>query len=259
MRRLPWKLFFYIITVCSMILAIRYEIMNMNKASQDVAVQTAVKPSRTRLLACLTFDDGPSELTPQILDILANHKIKAGFFLIGEEITKEREDIVKRLKQEGHMVGIHTYCHKQNVIYASQVSFEEDFLKVQRRIQEVLDQDDGIYRFPWGSMNRQLKCLYPELSKWVTNQGYSFYDWNVSAEDSVGTTSCYRILHNIQTSMKNKIGKENIVVLMHDSSTMKKTVEALPQIISMIEERGYTFARLDELEKPYHFPEEWRK
>lgn len=255
MKKLPWKAIFYIVTLVVLVFAIKYEITN-NQASRDVSTSKEVKPSGTRLRCCLTFDDGPSEVTPKVLDILSNHNIKASFFLIGDEITKEREDIVKRIKDEGHLIGIHTQCHKRSDIYSSFESFTKDFVAVQQRLQEVIGDDNHIYRFPWGSMNQQLQPNYQKFSQWVQEQGYTYYDWNVSAEDSIGQASSYSIISHVQKDMKNK---EDIVVLLHDSNINGRTADVLPQIIEMIEKKDYTFCKLNELEQPCQFPKEWRK
>ena len=123
-------------------------------SSTKVENVTVTGPKPAEKVAYVTFDDGPSEITPGILDTLKKYDAKATFFLIGEEITEEREEIVKREIEEGHSVGVHTYCHKKEEMYCNKEYFWNDFEKCKTRIEEVIGKPVSLQRFPWGSNNR---------------------------------------------------------------------------------------------------------
>lgn len=230
-----------------------YELAGTKTEPQTVTVsgQSALNEEKVEeKVAYLTFDDGPSELTEEVLAILKEEEVKATFFLIGHQITEDREELLRKMMEEGHLLGIHTYSHKSEEIYSSANAYVEDAKKTAERIYEVTGKNPNIYRFPWGSMNCYVFGIYDDIIKKMSENGYEYYDWNVSAEDSVGTPSKSSILKNI----KKDFGKYNQpVILMHDSSINEATVEALPEIIKMLKEEGYSFATVDQRYKPYHY------
>lgn len=208
------------------------------------------KEEQDKKIAYLTFDDGPSENTFEVLDILQEKDIKATFFIVGREINEEGEDVLKRMINEGHTIGIHTYSHRCNEIYCSVERFLDDFNTVYQQIYDVTGERVNIYRFPWGSNNKYNKGIKDALIDEMERRGFSCYDWNVSADDSIGKPSPYSILHNIKKDMKRD---DHPIILMHDSKINDLTVKMLPEIISMIYEMGYEFDTLDHRE-PYQFP-----
>ena len=195
--------------------------------------------------AYLTFDDGPSENTIRVLDILKQEGIHATFFLIGEEITPEREEIVKRIVEEGHTIGLHTYCHDYQKMYRSVEAFLEDYENVCERICEVTGQVPGIFRFPGGSANYYARGIIGEIKTEMERRGFCYYDWNVSAEDSVGTPTRYSIRANI---FKDVFRYDRPVILMHDSMSNGLTASMLTDIITEIRDAGYAFDTLDHRE-----------
>ena len=203
-------------------------------------------------VAYLTFDDGPGIWTEEYLDILKKHEVKATFFLIGSQVTEETEDIVKREIREGHEIGIHTYLHQAEEIYQSQESYYQDVLKMKRMLKKKFDYDAKLWRFPWGSANYYINSFRDPLIEELQKEGLDYADWNVSAEDSVGTPTCQTILQNVT---KNCFSVEEPVILMHDSNTNQATKDSLEQIIISLEQRGYTFATLSERSSPCHFGE----
>lgn len=207
--------------------------------TQQEAEQTAGKT------AYLTFDDGPSEQTAKVLDILKEEGIHATFFLIGEEITPEREEIVKRMVEEGHTVGLHTYCHDYDTIYRSVDDFLKDYEMLYRRIYEVTGTQPSIFRFPGGSTNRYGKTVIQSVKTEMERRGFCYYDWNVSAEDMVGTPTRYSIRTNI---FKDLFRYDEPVILMHDSAMNELTVSMLKDIIQEIRKGGYQFDTLDHRE-----------
>lgn len=179
----------------------------------------------------LTFDDGPSAYTDDILDILDNYNVKATFFVVGKETDSAKEtlqDIVAR----GHTLGMHSYSHKYSEIYGSVENFSEDFTKLQDYLYEVTGVKSSVYRFPGGSSNTVSDLNMREFADYLEEQGVRFFDWNISSGDGG------KELLSVETLVKNctaDIEKyETSVILLHDSTAKRTTVEALPIIIENI-------------------------
>jgi peptidoglycan/xylan/chitin deacetylase (PgdA/CDA1 family) len=202
-----------------------------------------------RKIAYLSFDDGPSENTFKVLDILAEKDIKATFFLVGSAIKKNNEDSLERMIHEGHTIGIHTYSHRCNEIYCSVERFLDDFNTVYEQIYDITGERVHIYRFPWGSNNGYSKNIKDALMDEMERRGFTCYDWNVDTNDSVGKPSAYSILRNIRRDIKNK---DYPIILMHDSAINDLSVQMLPDVIKLLEELGYEFDTLENRE-PYQF------
>lgn len=179
----------------------------------------------------LTFDDGPSSVTNDILDILADYDVKATFFVIGREDEKSQETL-RRIVEEGHSLGMHSYSHEYGEIYASVESFAVDLTKLQDYLYEVTGVRSSLYRFPGGSSNTVSKTDIQELIKYLDEKNIHYFDWNVTSKDaSKRLLDAAEIVENCTVDLKNhKIS----VVLMHDSSAKPTTVEALPQILEDI-------------------------
>jgi peptidoglycan/xylan/chitin deacetylase (PgdA/CDA1 family) len=202
-----------------------------------------------RKIAYLTFDDGPSENTFKVLDILEEKDIKATFFIVGSAIKKNNEGSLERMLHEGHTIGIHTYSHMCNEIYCSVERFLDDFNTVYQQIYDITGERVNIYRFPWGSNNGYSKNIKDALMDEMERRGFTCYDWNVDTNDSVGKPSSYSILRNIRRDIKNQ---DQPIILMHDSSINDLSVQMLPDVIKLLEELGYEFDTLDKRE-PYQF------
>jgi len=179
----------------------------------------------------LTFDDGPSSSTGEILDILEEYNVKATFFVCGKPDTKYT-DIYKRIVDDGHTLGMHSYSHKYSELYASLDSFKEDFKKLRIFLYQTTGVWPEFYRFPGGSSNDVSKVKMSELVEFLDQQEVTFFDWNVSAgDDKAGATS-----DTVYANIVNNIPKfKHCVVLMHDATDKKYTVEALPEIIEAIQ------------------------
>lgn len=199
----------------------------------------------------LTFDDGPSkENTRKILDILEEYEIKATFFMVHNG-NKVADEIIQRVIDEGHTIGIHTYSHDYEEVYQSVESYLDDFNKLWSNLKERFGYEAKIFRFPGGSINAYNLAVYDKIIPEMYRRGFLFYDWNASAEDAVDSgASKERIVKAILREVRRN---DRSIVLMHDSSYMGTTVEALPEIIETLKEEGYTFKALDETVKPVSF------
>lgn len=180
----------------------------------------------------LTFDDGPSGNTGEILDILAEYDVKATFFVVGKE-EERYQPLYKRIVEEGHTLAMHSYSHKYNEIYQSKESFVEDLSK----LQEFLYETTGVWcrycRFPGGSSNTVSRVDMHELIDYLEEQDMSYYDWNVSSGDATsGYISPDSIVRNSTSKLQNF---QEAIILMHDASDKDSTVEALPRLIEQIQ------------------------
>lgn len=183
----------------------------------------------------LTFDDGPSSNTDQILDILKDYDVKATFFVVGK--TDERSvKAYQRIIEEGHTLAMHSYSHKYDEIYESKEAFARDLNSLQEYLYETTGVWPRIYRFPGGSSNTVSKVDMQELIEYLTDIGITYFDWNVASGDAVSRTlPAETIVNNCLSGIEKQ--KES-VILMHDASNKGTTIEALPQIIEAIQEQG---------------------
>lgn len=185
----------------------------------------------------LTFDDGPSDRTSEILDILKEEDIKATFFIIGKEGQKEK-GIIKRIAEEGHTVGIHTYSHVYNNIYESVENYISDFNQTFELIYGITGVKPDIFRFPGGSINKYSSLIYEEIIAEMTRRGFTYYDWNASSGDANSKATANSVYNNTIQSSEDK---NRVILLMHDSSSKGYTVAALPDIIEYYKAKGFQF------------------
>lgn len=180
----------------------------------------------------LTFDDGPSIYTGEILDILKEYNVKATFFVVGRE-EEQFEPLYKRIVDEGHTLGMHSYSHKYNEIYASEDAFLCDIKKLQDFLEDKTGQKCVFARFPGGSSNTVSTVDMHVLISDLIEQGVTYFDWNISSGDAIsGYVSANKIVSNCTESLS---GYQTAVILLHDAAEKKTTVEALPKLIETIE------------------------
>lgn len=185
----------------------------------------------------LTFDDGPSQSTPQILDILKENGVKATFFVVGK--TDEASvKLYQRIVEEGHTLAMHSYSHRYNEIYKSQENFVEDMEKLQEYLYEVTGIWPRFYRFPGGSSNTVSDVDMQKLMAYLNENGITYFDWNISSGDASSVQiSADNIVDNCVNGLRDK---SECMILMHDANEKKTTVEALAKVIKRISESGDT-------------------
>lgn len=181
----------------------------------------------------LTFDDGPSENTPQILSILKEHGVKATFFVTGKE-SDEAKEWYKQIVAEGHTLGMHSYSHKYSAIYESVDAFAADFTKLHDFLEDTTGVDCKFYRFPGGSSNQVSNTDMNEFIDYLSDQGMIYYDWNVVCGDA--TSQIYTADDLVQNVMTDVVKYKYSVVLMHDAAEKDSTVEALETILQKLED-----------------------
>ena len=188
----------------------------------------------------LTFDDGPSARTAEILDILKENNIRATFFVTGQT-SELAQEIMKRIVAEGHTIGIHTYSHDYKEIYASVEAYLTDFDRIYNWVHEVTGVYPQIFRFPGGTVNSYNETLYRELVAEMDRRGFVHYDWNAMCGDADGK------VHTPAELAKNSLamlGAKRAIILMHDSAVRQTTVACLPTVIAGYRNAGYAFAPL---------------
>jgi len=203
------------------------------------APTTAIKAENT---VYLTFDDGPSNVTNRILDTLQANNVKATFFVVGNSLnTESGKALLRRMVDEGHTIGIHTYSHAYATIYNSVESFLDDFNKVFQQVYEITGVYPNIFRFPGGSINGYNGSFYQQLIAEMERRGFVYFDWNISSEDATVSASAAAITRNV---VRNTSNYSRAIVLMHDSNNKRATADALPGVIKGLQALGYQFAPL---------------
>lgn len=193
----------------------------------------------------LTFDDGPSDVTLEILDVLEKYKAKATFFVTGQMVQRH-PDILKRIYEDGNAIGNHSATHVYDSVYSSPEGFANEVLSCKNAIDAALgfEYKNLVFRFPGGYIslkNEETKKAYVAELKKI---GYKFIDWSCLTGDSnVTDPTAYYLIETLRQGIGNsKTG--DIVILMHDSSTKHMTAEVLPTIIEYLYNNGYKFATL---------------
>ncbi|QLY81055.1 polysaccharide deacetylase [Clostridium intestinale] len=190
----------------------------------------------------LTFDDGPTKLSNDILDILKEENVKATFFVIGEQIKDNKETLI-RMNNDGHSIGLHSYTHKRENLYLSKASFLSEMKKTQSEIKDLIGLETNILRFPFGCNNISYK-INNSMVELLHEENLKIYDWTQDSGDGAN--------YNLEPNkiFKNSISeKDSIILLLHCSNKHKNTVKALPYIIKYYKEKGYTFKTIDEQTK----------
>lgn len=179
----------------------------------------------------LTFDDGPSHNTELILDILDEYGVKATFFVVGK--TDEQSlQTYRRIVDDGHTIGIHSYTHDYSEIYDSVDAYAADLKRIQDLVYETTGVLSRYTRFPGGSSNEVSKVDIRDCISYLKEQNIEYFDWNVTTMDAAhgvsdADTMAENVLHDIMKHQES-------TVLMHDTADKVKTVKALPGIIEGI-------------------------
>lgn len=190
----------------------------------------------------ITFDDGPTKLSNDILDILKEENVKATFFVIGELIKENKETLI-RMNNEGHSIGLHSYTHKRENLYFSKSSFLSEMKKTQAEIKDTVGLETNILRFPFGCNNISYR-INTSMVELLHEENLRIYDWTQDSGDGAN--------YNLEPNriFKNSISeKDSVILLLHCSNKHKNTVKALPYIIKYYKEKGYTFKTIDEQTK----------
>ncbi len=189
------------------------------------------KGQRNSKLIARTFDDGPADESERILDILKQNDVKAAFFSIGKRAA-EKPGIVKRWHDEGHLVGNHSYNHGFNFDWLPARKMAAELQQTNAAIKAVTGVTPKLFRPPYGVTN-------PNVAKAVRLTGMYSIGWNIRSFDTTAKDP-QALLERITGRLQG-----GDIILLHDS--MPITSEILTDLIVMTRQKGFTFARVDQL------------
>ncbi|WP_141506288.1 polysaccharide deacetylase family protein [Paenibacillus luteus] len=198
----------------------------LDKPDEQAVVE---KPSKDAKLIALTFDDGPDKnYTSDILDILKDKDVKATFFVVGQQVTKNPK-VLQRIVDEGHAIGNHTYNHK-DLSKLNKQQIIEEVKTADAAIKKAVGFTPVMFRAPYGAVSDTLKVLLKAGNR-------DMVGWNIDTRDWAGTS-----VAGIRKMIK-KEAKPGGIILMHSfgGKHIKNTVQALPGVIDDLKDMGYTF------------------
>lgn len=196
----------------------------------------------------LTFDDGPSPLTPAVLNILKEEQVPATFFVVGSRVDLY-PDIVKREYDEGHYIANHGYTHKYSQIYTSEQMVLDEYIKCEQSIKNAIknqDYNSYFFRFPGGSSGGKYEKIKESAKNILTQNNISFTNWNCLTGDAEGVNTAEGLIAKLAETQAHRM---SLIVLMHDAGDKQLTVDTLRQIIQKFKNEGYKFKNFYEIFK----------
>lgn len=241
----PWKLGSYELTY-----SVSDEYGHSSSVTRSVEIVPAELPETVKKdkVIYLTFDDGPSFYTEELLDVLKKYDAKATFFVTA--FYPDYFDMIGRAYAEGHAIGVHGYVHDGAVIYRSEEAYFENFDTTEELIYEQTGSYSRLVRFPGGTTNKNCPDgMMRTLSEDLTNMGYRYFDWNVQPENE--ESNVLTLINGVKYCVPNV---ETPVVLQHDTNGY--SVHGVELILQWGIENGYTFEALDMTTPPVEF--QWK-
>lgn len=190
-------------------------------------------------IAYITFDDGPTLNTPEIVKTLEKYNAKATFFVLEERIILY-PDFIKQIINGKNAVGLHGVSHSE-AIYESDISPLLEMKKTDKALKNLTGKGSRLVRVPFGSGYRLTKAQ----AKHLTDNGYIIWDWNVDPRDSVGTIIPEKVMANLKKGLS--LCKGDAVILLHDR---KSTKNLLPHILEYLSGEGYKMLPISEKNTP---------
>ncbi|AKK72277.1 polysaccharide deacetylase [Chryseobacterium sp. P1-3] len=192
----------------------------------------SITHKRTKIKeVALTFDDGPTEFTPQFLDLLREHRVKATFFCIGKQIEKYPETF-QRIIADGHTVGNHTLSHSHSTGFLSTAKMTEEIKQCDEVIQRYGNITTPLYRPPFGVTN-------PNIAKAIKNTRKKSIGWNVRSLDTIINDE-RKIYRKVTRNLK-----KGSIILLHDTS--EKTYRVLVDLLVFLEDKKYSTFTVDSI------------
>ncbi len=198
----------------------------------------SIAPYRTGKVVYLTFDDGPDgKNTPAILDILRDAGIHATFYVTGIQ-AETHPEMLRRIYDEGHAIGNHSYDHRYEKLYPNVNGFLAEMEKTDEIIHGIIGVRPLILRAPGGVISHFTDAYAPALRA----NGYVEHDWNISSADAAPNHPVAQdFIDNIDGQTNGAAATHTAIILMHSSEGHEETVKALPRIIDILRAKGYTF------------------
>lgn len=220
-----------------------------NKNEKEITIHVVKRVASKQKIVYLTFDDGPSRYTKDVLKILDKYNAKATFFVTG--MNKPYYSYMKTVVDKGHTIGLHTYSHNYGKVYKSTDAYFADLKKIQDLVEKQTGLKVNNIRFPGGSSNtvsrKYSKKIMSRLVKQVEKKGFRYFDWNCENGDGYSKMAKSEMIRRATSSSANQV-----MILMHDANGKKATVETLPKIIEYYQKKGYQFKAIDETTPDFH-------
>ncbi|WP_051459326.1 polysaccharide deacetylase family protein [Paenibacillus zanthoxyli] len=193
----------------------------------------------------LTFDDGPSAVTPKVLEILRREQVKATFFVLGDQ-AETRPELINAIWEQGNVIGNHTYNHNYKDLYSGFTHFWSQIKKTEEIIRQITGVRPQLVRAPGGTYGH-FDDTYFHLMK---QAGYLATDWTVDSGDSArrGVPAAEILKNSVQGTQSSRV-----VLLLHDGAGHQASAKALPEIIKKYKAAGYVFKTLDASSEPVQF------
>lgn len=188
-------------------------------------------PMETERKIALTFDDGPSEFTPKVLDLLNENGLSATFFCIGQNVKKHPE-IARRIISEGHLIANHSYSHSKTFDFFGTDKVTSELQQTDAVIKKVTGKKPIWFRPPYG-------VTTPSIAKALRRTKHEVIGWNIRSNDGV-SSDVKKILYRIEKRLK-----PGGIVLMHDTSM--SSIAVLEQLLLTLRRQKYTVVSLSEL------------
>lgn len=188
----------------------------------------------------LTFDDGPSQNTQAILDILDKYDVKATFFVLGSNVDA-LPNLVKEEYEKGHFIANHSYTHQYAQVYASTQSILDEYNRCTEAIQKAIgvsSYNPHLFRYPGGAYGGPYHDVKQAAISLLKDNQITYTNWNCLTGDAAGSDTIEKMWASLNESAE---GDDNLVILMHDAGDKQLTVEFLPQLIEHYKNLGYEF------------------
>ncbi len=203
-------------------------------------------PGKQGRIVYLTFDDGPSATTSQLLDILGKNEVKATFFMLGPNMNRY-PSAVKRIEEESHGLALHGMTHRKEKFYASPGAALAEMSADNAVLKKITGSSTTLIRPPYGSKPYFTKSFRDR----VLSQGFHLWDWNVDSNDWKYKENSARIYNTVMEQVhKLQKSNSNPVILMHDQ---KATLKVLPDVLKTLKKEGYTFEIITKDMEPLNF------
>jgi peptidoglycan-N-acetylglucosamine deacetylase len=223
----PVSIWFYIGIVIAAIALLAYGSISIRSGFYCPVINSVASGDK---VIALTFDDGPDEqVTPQVLDLLKKHQVKAAFFCVGSRVMKH-PNLIERVDKEGHIIGSHGFSHHFFFDLFSGKRMEEELVKTGKLVQRAVHKKPRMFRPPYGVTN-------PVLARVLRKMNYHIIGWSLKSKDTV-----IRDEQKLYKRLTEKLGNADII-LFHDTSP--HLISVLDQFIQYATENNYRFERLD--------------
>ncbi len=202
----------------------------------------------------LTFDDGPSRYTDELLDLLKAQNVNVTFFVCGQDTAYF--DCIGRAAQDGHLIALHSNTHKFSQIYANTDAFWADIDALDALVFAQTGVHSTYLRFPGGSSNTVCfryggSHIMNSLIEQCAERGITYVDWNIDTKDAEGSAkSASYIVNRVVKGARNVPG--DLIILMHDGAMNKTVTEATAALIERLRADGCAFDTLDHLSEAVH-------